>query len=152
MFEKKKEVFQALVVTSFFRNVGACRLCTEGPPEKATIEWWSNNAIIWISTRGSGIFFQQVWDMYIYLLTGLKTNLVCVLNWLPPVIFSPLCLEPAPVLVLSLSFYLVSRSCFYFCLASESVRFSLWYLLYIFFIAPFLWNVKSSCCLSIHLC
>lgn len=50
-----------------FRNVGVCRLSTEGPAEKATVEWWSNNAIIWISTRGSGIFFQWVLDMYIYI-------------------------------------------------------------------------------------
>lgn len=63
---EKKEVFQPLVVTSFFRNVGACRLSTEGPAEKATIEWWSNNAIIWISTRGSGIFFQSILDIYVF--------------------------------------------------------------------------------------
>lgn len=60
------------------RNVGACRLCTEAPLEKATIEWWSN-AIIWISTRGSGIFFQQVLDVYIFIDRSLK-NLVSVLN------------------------------------------------------------------------
>lgn len=104
-----------------------------------------------LALEGVGYFSNKFWT-YIYLLTShKKKNLVSVLNWLPPVIFSPLCLEPAPMVVPSLSFYLVSRSFFYFCLASKSIRLSWWYLLCIFFIAPILWNVKSSCCLSIHL-
>lgn len=73
------------------------------------------------------MFFQRVLDVYCSLtvaeLTGLKKNLASVLNWLPPVIFGPsFGLEPAPVLVPSLSFYLASWSFFYFCLAN--VRFS----------------------------
>lgn len=92
-----------------------------------------------LALEGVGYFSKAFWT-YMYLLTvaeltGLKKKSgLC--SKLPPVVFGPSCIEPPPILVSSLSFYLASRS-FYFCLASEFIRFSSWYLFFCIFFLLF---------------